>query len=205
MSQSNSSGTYCGASSGQNPTEVLVVINGPRNRDLEAVCAEFPLVEWEWTPVAGKRNALRVGDREGTGEVVVLVDSDTLWTDGTLEELLKPFIDPRVGGVTTRQRILDPERNFLSPLGRLAGIEQVPLLDARPERAGTRGLPPGSHHRLSARCARRHHAGLPDQAVPRGRSRSVRRPDPDQPHVEAWVQRPSSSRRASSTPIARRG
>ena len=45
----------------QSPTEVLVVINGPRNRDLEGVCVEFPLVQWEWTAVAGKRNALRVG------------------------------------------------------------------------------------------------------------------------------------------------
>lgn len=99
---------------GQRPSEVLVVINGPRNRDLELVCSEFPLVQWEWTPRAGKRNALRVGIEKITGEVAVLVDSDTLWTGGTLEELLKPFADPRVGGVTTRQRILDPDRNFLT-------------------------------------------------------------------------------------------
>jgi hyaluronan synthase len=98
----------------QNPTEVLVVINGPRNPDLEAVCAEFPLVQWEWTPVAGKRNALRVGILRISGEVAVLVDSDTLWTDGTLDELRKPFADPRVGGVTTRQRILSPDRNFVT-------------------------------------------------------------------------------------------
>jgi hyaluronan synthase len=98
----------------QNPTEVLVVINGPRNLDLEAVCADFPLVNWEWTPVAGKRNALRVGVEKVSGEVVVLVDSDTLWTEGALQELVKPFADPSVGGVTTRQRILDPDRNFLT-------------------------------------------------------------------------------------------
>ncbi len=98
----------------QSPTEVLVVINGPRNHELEGVCDEFPLVQWEWTPVAGKRNALRVGIAKVIGEVVVLVDSDTIWTEGTLEELLKPFADPQIGGVTTRQRILDPERNFLS-------------------------------------------------------------------------------------------
>ena len=98
----------------QEPTEVLVVINGPRNPSLESACAEFPLVQWEWTPIAGKRNALRVGIEKVTGEVVVLVDSDTLWTEGTLEELLKPFADRRIGGVTTRQRILDPDRNFLT-------------------------------------------------------------------------------------------
>jgi hyaluronan synthase len=98
----------------QSPTEVLVVINGPRNAELESVCSEFPLVDWEWTPVAGKRNALRVGVEKVNGEVVVLVDSDTIWTEGTLVELLKPFADSRIGGVTTRQRILDPDRNFLT-------------------------------------------------------------------------------------------
>jgi len=98
----------------QAPTEVLVVINGPRNPHLELVCTDFPLVQWEWTPIAGKRNALRVGIEKVIGEVVVLVDSDTLWTQGTLEELLKPFVDPRIGGVTTRQRILDADRNFLT-------------------------------------------------------------------------------------------
>ena len=98
----------------QSPTEVLVVINGPRNQELEAVCAEFPLVSSDWTSVAGKRNALRVGIEKVSGEVVVLVDSDTLWTEGVLDELLKPFVDPSIGGVTTRQRILEPDRNFLT-------------------------------------------------------------------------------------------
>jgi hyaluronan synthase len=98
----------------QTPTQVLVVINGPPNPGLEAVCGEFADVEWRWTPVAGKRNAVRVGVEEARGEIVLLVDSDTIWTEGTLSELMKPFRDPRVGGVTTRQRILDPDRNFLT-------------------------------------------------------------------------------------------
>lgn len=98
----------------QDPTEVLVVINGPRNPDLEAVCDEFPRVDRRWTTVAGKRNAVRIGVEEAHGEVVLLVDSDTIWTEGTLDELVKPFRDPSVGGVTTRQRILDPNRNFLT-------------------------------------------------------------------------------------------
>jgi hyaluronan synthase len=49
-----------------------------------------------------------------TGEIAVLVDSDTVWTPGTLRELIKPFRDPKVGGVTTRQRILDPKRTILT-------------------------------------------------------------------------------------------
>jgi hyaluronan synthase len=97
----------------QRPTETIVVINGPRNPVLEKVCADVG-VQWHWTEIAGKRNALRLGVALSRGEISILVDSDTLWTPGTLRELVKPFADPAVGGVTTRQRILDPGRNVLT-------------------------------------------------------------------------------------------
>jgi hyaluronan synthase len=97
----------------QRPTEIIVVVNGPRNPVLEKVCADIG-VQWHWTGTAGKRNAVRLGVALSSGEISVLVDSDTLWTPGTLRELVKPFADPAVGGVTTRQRILDPGRNVLT-------------------------------------------------------------------------------------------
>ena len=99
----------------QGPDEVLVVINGARSAVLERVCDELaPHVRWVHTAVAGKRNAIRIGVELARGDVVVLVDSDTVWTPGTLRELVKPFADERVGGVTTRQRILDPTRSWIT-------------------------------------------------------------------------------------------
>lgn len=98
----------------QQPHQVIVVINGPRNEKLEKVCATYPGVEWTWTSVPGKRNAINEGLRRCTGEIVVLVDSDTLWTQGTLTELVKPFANRKVGGVTTNQRIVDYDRNMLT-------------------------------------------------------------------------------------------
>lgn len=99
----------------QGPDEVIVVINGAPNPTLEAVCDELgPLVRRTHTPVPGKRNAVRIGTRMSTGDVTVLVDSDTVWTEGTLRELVKPFADPSIGGVTTRQRILRPERSWIT-------------------------------------------------------------------------------------------
>ncbi|HEY2041360.1 MAG TPA: glycosyltransferase [Jatrophihabitans sp.] len=98
----------------QQPTQVVVVINGRRNTALEEICTDFAEVDWVWIPVAGKRNAVRAGVERSTGEVVLLVDSDTVWTPGTHDELIKPFADPGVGGVTTKQRILDPRRGFLT-------------------------------------------------------------------------------------------
>ena len=98
----------------QSPHQVIVVINGPRNQKLETVCAGYPGVEWIWTSIPGKRNAIREGLAVSNGEIVVLVDSDTIWTDGTLRELMKPFAEPSVGGVTINQRIIDASRNVLT-------------------------------------------------------------------------------------------
>jgi len=99
---------------GQHPTEIHVIINGPRNPTLERVCDEFDGVEWTWTAEAGKRNAVRIGVERSRSDIVVLVDSDTVWMPGCLGELVKPFADPAIGGVTTRQRILDPTRHVLT-------------------------------------------------------------------------------------------
>ena len=98
----------------QGPDEVLVVINGARNVGLENACASVPGVQYHWTKTPGKRNAVREGVEKTTGDIVLLVDSDTLWTSDTLVELVKPFADERVGGVTTRQKIIAPERNILT-------------------------------------------------------------------------------------------
>jgi len=97
----------------QQPTEMVVVINGKRNEVLEQVCDQLG-VYWMWTEIPGKRNALKVGLEVCTSEIAVLVDSDTVWTPTTLRELIKPFRDEKVGGVTTRQRILEPGRSVLT-------------------------------------------------------------------------------------------
>jgi cellulose synthase/poly-beta-1,6-N-acetylglucosamine synthase-like glycosyltransferase len=98
----------------QSPHQVIVVINGPRNLKLEKVCDAYPGIEWTWTSVPGKRNAIDEGLKRCTGEIIVLVDSDTIWTPGTLSELVKPFANRKVGGVTTNQRIIDYDRNILT-------------------------------------------------------------------------------------------
>lgn len=99
----------------QHPDEVIVVINGKPNPGLVEVCEEFaPLVRWVHTPIPGKRNAVKIGTELSRYDITVLVDSDTVWTPGTLRELVKPFADPKIGGVTTRQRILEPTRSWIT-------------------------------------------------------------------------------------------
>ena len=97
----------------QAPLEVIVVINGPRNLELEEVCQNRSdgVVDFMWTERPGKRNALRLGIERARGDIVALVDSDTLWTDNTLVEMLRPFAEPQIGGVTTHQSIRASRRS----------------------------------------------------------------------------------------------
>ncbi len=57
---------------------------------------------------SGKRSALGVGIRAATSQILVLSDSDTMWEQGLLEQVLAPFADPTIGGVGTRQNAYRP-------------------------------------------------------------------------------------------------
>ncbi|MDG7815526.1 glycosyltransferase [Streptococcus pneumoniae] len=116
------------------PSEIIVVINGPKNERLVKLCHDFneklennmTPIQCYYTPVPGKRNAIRVGLEhvDSQSDITVLVDSDTVWTPRTLSELLKPFVcDKKIGGVTTRQKILDPERNLVTMFANL--LEEI--------------------------------------------------------------------------------
>jgi hyaluronan synthase len=98
------------------PTEIIVVVDGG-DRDVAVVAADYA-DEVLLISKAGKRKAIAVGLQasDSRTEVVVVLDSDTVWEPGALAEMLKPFADPRVGGVTPRQAIFDvgsnPVRRF---------------------------------------------------------------------------------------------
>ena len=101
----------------QGPGELIVVINGPKNELLEKICIQFSRLynnfKWIYTPIPGKRNALVQGLKLATKPILVLVDSDTIWENNTLQELIKPFEDRLVGGVTTKQRILNTNQGII--------------------------------------------------------------------------------------------
>jgi hyaluronan synthase len=105
------------------PAELVVVVDGG-DHGLAAIAQEYA-DDVVRIPKAGKREAIASGLRRtdpGTGVVVVL-DSDTVWAPDALEELLRPFADPRVGGVAPRQAIFDAREN---PVRRLANwIEDI--------------------------------------------------------------------------------
>jgi hyaluronan synthase len=59
------------------------------------------------TPKPGKRPALADGIRKAKSEIVALVDSDTIWAPDVKGRVLAPFSDPEIGGVGTRQNVIN--------------------------------------------------------------------------------------------------
>ena len=105
------------------PTEIIVVVDGG-DTSVAAVAADYADRVLR-VPKEGKRAAIAAGLRESdpSTDVVLVVDSDTVWAPDALQEMLRPFADPRVGGVTPRQAIFDVGDN---PVRRLADwIEDI--------------------------------------------------------------------------------
>jgi hyaluronan synthase len=99
------------------PTEVIAVVDGG-DPEIAAIAAEY-CDRVLRLPKGGKRVAIAAGLRESdpVTDVVVVLDSDTVWAPAALREMLRPFVDPRVGGVTPQQAIFDVGDN---PVRRLA-------------------------------------------------------------------------------------
>jgi hyaluronan synthase len=106
----------------QHPTQLIVAVNGARDQELEGLCGSLSgqngsnsLIDFVWTPKVGKRygiaKALEIVRQDI--DIVVLVDSDTYWEPDCLVNLLVPFEDLRVGGVTGNQRIRTKGRSII--------------------------------------------------------------------------------------------
>jgi cellulose synthase/poly-beta-1,6-N-acetylglucosamine synthase-like glycosyltransferase len=91
--------------------QVILVIDAS-DTVCRAVAHRYP-VEVIITEVPGKRDALRRGWRAARTELVALVDSDTVWAPDVAVEVCKPFADPGIGGVGTRQSVYGA-RGFLA-------------------------------------------------------------------------------------------
>jgi hyaluronan synthase len=105
------------------PAELVVVVDGG-DPGLAAIARDYADQVLR-VPKAGKREAIATGLRhtDPATEVVVVLDSDTVWAPDALRELLRPFSDPRVGGVAPHQSIFDALEN---PVRRLADwIEDI--------------------------------------------------------------------------------
>jgi hyaluronan synthase len=99
------------------PAEMVAVVDGG-DPHIASIAADYCDRVLQ-IPKSGKRAAIAAGlaASDPASDVIVVLDSDTVWQQGALTEILRPFEDPRVGGVTPRQAILHVGD---SPVRRLA-------------------------------------------------------------------------------------
>lgn len=94
------------------PDEIIAVIDHTDEKCIEifrAFAKTYPGARLIITDIPGKRPALAAGIRRATGEIVALVDSDTIWSRNVIRNGLPPFHDPKVAGVATYQSVLNPK------------------------------------------------------------------------------------------------
>ena len=90
----------------QNPDEIIIVLDVADTEAYQRIVAVGdPTVKPVLFHHVGKRSALGQGIRLARYDVVVLVDSDTSWEPGLLENVQMPFVDTTVGGVGTQQNV----------------------------------------------------------------------------------------------------
>lgn len=116
--------------------EIVAVIDYTDER-CQAIFEEFsktfPGAKLIVTKKPGKRPALVDGIEIATSDFIALVDSDTNWAPDVKKNALLPFQDPKIGGVSTKQNVWNPQtlaqRLFNAQLN-LRYLEELPFMVA---------------------------------------------------------------------------
>ena len=104
--------------------EVVCVDDGSKDRTLAILHERYdgnPRVRIFGKVNGGKSSALNLGFAEARGEVVVALDSDTLFVPDTVAQLCAPFADPRVAAVAGNAKV----GNRVNRLTRWQALEYV--------------------------------------------------------------------------------
>ncbi|MBC8163202.1 MAG: glycosyltransferase [Roseiflexaceae bacterium] len=105
-----------------NKPERIIAVIDVTDTTCMAIAREYPLVEVEPIDTPGKRAALAAGVDMTTTAIVVLVDSDVIWEPDVLAKLKMPFVDPKIGGVGTRQNMYPSDGKRATLWERIADI-----------------------------------------------------------------------------------
>ncbi len=104
--------------------EVLCIDDGSKDRTLRVLHERYdgnPRVRIFGKPNGGKSSALNLGFAEARGDLVVALDSDTIFTPETVRELCAPFADARVAAVAGNAKV----GNRVNRLTRWQALEYV--------------------------------------------------------------------------------
>jgi len=70
-------------------------------------------------PLRGKPNGLMEAIKASTGDIIIMTDGDVYFGENTIKELVLPFADETVGGVSGRPVSADGRNTMMSYFGHL--------------------------------------------------------------------------------------
>lgn len=101
-------------------TEVVVVNDGSKDGTKEvldrmAKSGKYPGLKIIHMKNGGKRKAVATGFFNSKGNIVILIDSDSIVDKHAISELVKAFsADPKIGGAVGHVKIVNSNKNFLT-------------------------------------------------------------------------------------------
>ena len=108
--------------------QIIVISDGSSDDTLRVLAAFGPAVETVAAPPRGKASSLNAGVARATGTILVFADARQMFAPDAVRELVAPFTDPAIGGVTG-ELLLDCEASDVA--GRRAGAERRLWIDRR--------------------------------------------------------------------------
>ena len=111
--------------------QIIVVSDGSTDDTLAVLAGCGPAVEAVAVPRGGKAAAVNVAVTRATGDILIFADARQMFAPDALRELVSPFADSAIGGVTG-ELLLDCEASEVA--GRRAGLERRHLLIDRRSR-----------------------------------------------------------------------
>ena len=104
--------------------QIIVVSDGSSDRTLDVLAPFGSAVDVIEAPPRGKAASLNAGVARASGTILVFADARQMFAPDALRELVAPFADPTVGGVSG-ELLLDCEASEVA--GRRAGAERRTL------------------------------------------------------------------------------